>query len=489
MSGTQAIPGLDLHLELAETRPARALETALRDAISNGRLPAGQRLPPTRGLAADLGIARATVSEVYAQLTAEGWLEARVGSGTWVAASSSADLARVPGDGHATPAGPRPGLRVAQLYGGLPDPSLFPRREWLAAARRAVDTASVAELGYADPRGTGRLRQQLSGYLGRTRGVQAPPGRLLIGHGFGGLLSLTCRTLVARGARRIAVEEYGHPEHRDILRAAGLEPVPLRLDDEGADVGGTAQASRLAALGADAVLLTTAHQFPMGVPLSPRRRRAVISWARATGGVVIEDDYDGEFRYERRAVGALQAISPDHVIYIGTASKALAPGVGLAWAVAPRSLLDAMLRERSVLDVPRDALNQLTLAEFLAAHAYDRHVRRMRAEYRRRREFLVDRLAERAPSAYIRGVAAGLQSVVMLPAGTDQELVIAQAFRRGLSLRSLADYAAEPDRDHPPAIVLGYGASPASRALSDIEMAVAAIAAGIAATERAPELA
>jgi GntR family transcriptional regulator / MocR family aminotransferase len=474
----QADYGLDLFLELGETRPAQALETSLRDAIVSGRLQAGHRLPPTRGLAADLGLARATVSDVYAQLTAEGWLEARVGSGTWVADSAA-------GAGSLPAAGAGPGAARARLaarreltpmYGGGPDLSCFPRREWLAAARRAVDTATLAELDYTEPRGAERLRRELAVYLTRTRGVQADPELTLVGHGFASLLSLVCRALAERGARRIAVEEYGHAEHREVVRAAGLEVVALPVDEEGADVAGQ---SPLSHLGVDTVLLTAAHQYPLGVPLSPRRRRQVVSWARRTGGLVLEDDYDGEFRFDRRSVGSLQGMAPDHVAYLGTASKAVAPAIGLAWGVVPGWLLPGLLRQRTLFDRINDALNQLTLAEFFASHAYDRHVRRMRTEYRRRRELLVAELAARVPQACVLGVAAGLQATIGLPAGTDPENVVAHGLRRGLAFDALADYAVEPDRPHPPAVVLGYGASPVSRARANIELAVAAIEAGV----------
>jgi GntR family transcriptional regulator/MocR family aminotransferase len=468
---------LDLHLELGETRPARALERALRDAIVAGRVPAGQRLPPARGLATDLGIARTTVSEAYAQLTAEGWLEARVGAGTWVARKPHAAGAQAPAAPPAPagrPGAGAPGAQMASLYAGRPDPTLFPRREWLAATRRALESASASELGDLDPRGAQRLREQLAAYLARTRGVHASADRTLIGRGFGSLLALACQALAAGGGRRLAVEELGHGEHRGIVAAAGLEAVPLPVDEHGADV------TRLHA-GIDGVLLTAAHQFPAGVPLSPARRRAVTGWAQATGGLVIEDDYDGEFRYERRAVGALQAMAPDHVLYIGTASKALAPAVGLAWAVPPERFLPRMLACRSELDKPRDALNQLVLAEFLDGHGYDRHVRRMRAEYRRRREHLERQLASRAPAARLTGVPAGLQAVVELPAGADADVVVAEGLRRGVAFRALAEYAVAPRAGHPPAVVLGFGAPPASRAGHDITMAVAAIEAGLAA--------
>jgi GntR family transcriptional regulator/MocR family aminotransferase len=351
---------------------------------------------------------------------------------------------------------------------------IIPRREWLLATRRAVGSATAAELSSLNARGAQRLRQQLAVYLRRTRGVHASADMTLIGRGFGGLLALACQALAVGGARRLAVEEFGHSEHRDIVAAAGLEVVPLPVDDRGADI---------AQLRSDVggVLLTAAHQFPTGVPLSPEQRRAVIAWAQATGGIVIEDDYDGEFRYERRAVGALQAMAPDHVLYVGSASKALAPAVGLAWAVPPERFLARMLARRTDLDMPRDVLHQIVLAEFLGAHAYDRHVRRMRAEYQRRREYLARQLASRVPAARLTGVPAGLQAVVELPTGSDAsdaDAVVAEGLRRGIAFRTLAEYAARAREEHPPAIMLGFGALPAARADSDIALAVAAIEAG-----------
>ena len=208
------------------------------------------------------------------------------------------------------------------------------------------------------------------------------------------------------------------------------------------------------------------------------RRRAVTAWAQQSGGLVIEDDYDGEFRYDRRAVGALQGMAPDHVIYIGTSSKALAPAVGLGWAVVPQARMAMLLARRPVLGEPRDTLNQLTLAEFIAAHSYDRHVRRMRAEYRRRREYLAARLAARVPAARLAGVPAGIQALAVLPDGCDPDQVTAAGLRRGLAFSALREYAASGGT-RPAAVVLGFGASPANRALADIDLAVAAIEDGI----------
>lgn len=442
--------GLDLHLTLSPTRPARSLQDALRSAVVDGRLAAGTRLPAARALAADLGVARGTVADAYGQLAAEGWLESRVGAGTWVAHRAVGPPA-VP----ATPARPRPAL---DLRAGIPDATAFPRGAWLAAARRALADAPDEALGYADPRGALPARAALVEYLGRARGVRTDADRLVVTHGFADLLSLVARALVARGARRVAVEEYGHAAHRGVLAATGLEVVPLPVDADGADPAPLADPARPRI---DAVLLTPSHQFPTGVPLSPARRAAVVAWAARTGGVVIEDDYDGELRYDRRAVGALQALAPEHVVYGGTASKALAPGVGLAWGAVPPGLVDDVVAQRRVLGGSPDVVGQLTLARFLADHEYDRAVRRARTRYRARRERLVAVLAEHAPGCRVLGLPAGLQCVVELPDGVDVDAVVERAARRGLAVLALGAYAVgdeEPSARRTPAVVVGYGA-------------------------------
>src|SRR5215207_2348751 len=302
MSVSWAIPGLDLHVEIDHARKAASLEHALRSAVRDGRLSAGTRLPSSRTLSSDLGIARNSVADVYAQLTAEGWFEARTGAGTWVSAHAGAGPSK-PGTVSDAPS------NRLDLRGGVPDASAFPRRLWAAAARRAVFEAPASEFGYGPGLGSPALRATLAEYLARARGVAASPERVIVARGFGELLGLTCRALAADGARRVAVEEVGHEAHRDIIRAAGLTPVAMAVDDDGADTEGLDD-------GVDAV-----------------------RWAERTGGLVIEDDYDGEFRYDRRAIGALQALAPEHVLYAGTASKSLAPAVGLAWAVVPERLI------------------------------------------------------------------------------------------------------------------------------------------------------
>ncbi|GGS93369.1 MocR-like pyridoxine biosynthesis transcription factor PdxR [Streptomyces griseoviridis] len=447
MTETRANPGLDLHLEPAGPGLRRGLTEALRAAVRTGRLAPGTRLPSSRVLAADLGIARNTVADAYADLVAEGWLTARQGSGTRVA------------DRPVTtpPAAPAPPARTAarpayDLRPGTPDLASFPRTEWLRAARRALHAAPDEALGYGDPRGHAALRAALAGYVSRARGVHADPGRVLVCNGFVHALDLLGTVLRARGVHTVAVESYGLHIHRDLLAAAGLRTVPLPLDDQGTD-------PRAVPEGAGAVLLTPAHQFPLGMPLRPDRRAAVVEWARRTGGLVLEDDYDGEFRYDRQPVGALQALGPDHVIHLGTASKALAPGLRLAWAVLPPPLVEEALAAKNHL-ATCSVLEQLTLAEFLTSGAYDRHVRAARLRYRRRRDTLVAALAARAPGVHATGIAAGLHAVLLLPPGTEQSVVQAATWQHlalhGLSLFRHPDAVTDPVD----AVVVGYGTPP-----------------------------
>ncbi|MGW3142815.1 MocR-like pyridoxine biosynthesis transcription factor PdxR, partial [Streptomyces sp. NPDC001139] len=366
--------GVDLHLEPAGPGVRRGLTDALREAVRTGRLAPGTRLPSSRALAADLGIARNTVAEAYTDLVAEGWLTARQGSGTRVAERTVVP----PAD-----AAPRPRPRTGpahSLVPGTPDLGSFPRAQWLRAARRALATAPNTALGYGDPRGRVELRTALAGYLARARGVRADPERVLVCAGISHGLRILGAVLRARGASTIAVESYGLDAHWDLLADAGLRTVPLPFDERGTDPRKLTDES--------AVLLTPAHQFPMGGTLHRDRRAAVVDWARRTGGVVVEDDYDGEFRYDRQPVGALQGLDPDHVVYAGTASKSLAPGLRLAWLVLPPDLAVEAARAKGHIDTC-GALDQLTLAEFLVSGAYDRHVRAARLRYRRRRDALV----------------------------------------------------------------------------------------------------
>ncbi|MFD3515365.1 PLP-dependent aminotransferase family protein [Streptomyces sp. NPDC058657] len=448
--------GADLHLDLGGSGSGAGLRTGLRDAlreaVRTGRLAPGTRLPSSRTLATDLGIARNTVADAYAELVAEGWLTARQGSGTRVAARASATSTTSASRKLPHPAGGprRPAARTAlSLFPGAPELSSFPRTEWLKAYRKALAAAPYEAFGYGDPRGRPELRTVLAEYLARARGVHADPERLVIRSGYVNALTFLAQALRRRTppVRAVACESYGLPFHRDCFRAAGLRTPALGLDELGSR---TQELAGMDEVGA--VLLTPAHQFPTGVVLHPQRRAAAVDWARRTGSLILEDDYDGEFRYDRQPVGAVQGLDPERTVYLGTTSKSLAPGLRLSWAVLPEELVGLL----SPHDNTSSSLEQLALAEFIASGAYDRHVRSMRLRYRRRRDDLVAALAARAPDVRVTGIAAGLHVILELPPGTEQS-VIRAAHWQGLALEGLSAYR-HPDapgegRD---ALMVGY---------------------------------
>jgi GntR family transcriptional regulator/MocR family aminotransferase len=458
--------GLDLHLDLTGSRVRAGLEAALREAVRGGRLLPGTKLPSSRALAADLGVARNTVADAYSQLVAEGWLAAGQGSGTWVAERAGT----APAAAAAPPTAQARRVRY-DLRTGVPDVSAFPRSAWLAAARKALMAAPSEALSYGDPRGLPELRAALAGYLARTRGLVVTPDRVVVCAGFSQGLELLCEALRARGATTLAVEDYGYERHWRIARDKGLELTALPVDAGGAvlaDLVGAAgpglaldraAGPGLELGGAQAVLLTPTHQFPFGVSLAPARRRLVADWAAATGGLIIEDDYDGELRYDRPAVGALQALAPERVAYVGTASKSLAPGLRLGWLVLPGHLVDQVAEAKGALGRLSSSIDQLTLAEFIGSGAYDRQVRRARLAYRRRRDRLVAAVRREAPQVRVTGIAAGLHALVRLPPGQREEDLVARAARHGLAVEGLGEYAMGGHHAGP-ALVVGYATPP-----------------------------
>ena len=446
MSRTWATFGVDLHLELTGRRVRAGLEEALRDAVRHGRLAAGSRLPSSRALAGDLGIARNTVAGAYGQLVAEGWLSAERGSSTRVA--DRITMVRTAVGPTATAEEGRPPY---DLRAGSPDLSAFPRSGWLAAMRRALSSTPYETLGYCDPQGLPELRRALAGYLSRARGVMADSDRIVVCSGFTQGLGLLCHVLRARGAVTLAIEAYSQPSHRAVAGASGLNLEVLAVDGLGAAVDELGSA--------DAVLLTPAHQFPLGVALGPQRRTQVIEWARASSGVVIEDDYDGEFRYDRQPVGAVQALAPEHVIYAGSVSKSLAPGLRVGWLVLPGHLVDDVVAAKALADRQSSTLDQLGLAELIVSGAYDGHVRRSRLAYRRRRDRLVAALARQAPHVRVAGIAAGLHVLLELPGGQHEDEVVARAAHHGLAIEGLGPYSTSARHDRA-ALVVGYGTPP-----------------------------
>ena len=449
------VAGLDLHLDRHAGVKRNSVMDAVRDAIRSGRLVPGTRLPSSRALAADLGVARNTVARAYAELIAEGWLTSQHGSGTLVSQRAAAVLSSV---------APPPRLRSSRridhdLRPGHPDLSSFPRLEWSRAVKRALDAAPFEAFDYADPYGRPELRHVLAQYLARARGVRARPGNIIVTSGAGQGLPLIAGALAECGIAAVAVEAFGLPTQRESLAKAGLRCPPLAVDSQGADVQALDDIA-----GAGGVLLTPSHQFPLGVPLHSSRRAAVIDWARRTGGVIIEDDYDGEFRYDRSPVGALHGGDPDHVIYMGTASKSLAPGLRVGWLVLPQRLVDAVAQQKGETEQTSGFVDQLAMAEFIESGSYDRHIRTMRAQYRRRREQLVTALARSSPKTIVAGLPAGLHVMLEL-AGGDESALAGQLPWRRLGVRGLDLYRHPEIDSERDGLVIGYS-SPAPSAWS-----------------------
>ena len=448
-------PELLLALDRTRAEPLRVqLERELREAIRSGRLAAGERLPSSRALAAELGISRGLVLDCYSQLQAEGFLTSHTGSATRVAPGALAPAAGPEASAHApvpAPTGPVPEARLAvDFCPGVPDLTSFPRADWARAMRDSCRTATAGELGYGDPRGTDALRHVLAGYLRRVRGTVADADQIVICAGFGQGINLVLRSLAGDGARRVAIEDPGDDDYLEICRRLGLEAVPVPIDERGIDV------DALAATGVRAVILTPTHQFPTGTALAPERRQALVAWAQQHDGTIIEDDYDAEFRYDRDPVGALQGLAPDRVALIGTVSKSLAPALRLGWVVCPRRLVEPVMEDKRLSDRGSPTLEQLALAKLIESGRYDRHLRRMRDVYGRRRDRLVGALADHAPHVALHGLAAGFHAVASLRPDAEETAVVAAARARSVGLYAIGDYRPGPSSG-PPQIVLGFG--------------------------------
>jgi len=424
------------------------VEDQLRRAIRQGTLKAGTRIASTRDLARQLGVSRRVVVDAYAQLAAEGYLSLRQGAQPRVALVSGRGDTTSRDGGIAPAPPPRFDFRPQ-----APDVSSFPRTAWLRSQREALAVMTDGDLGYGDPRGVEALRSALADYLGRVRGVVADPARVVVTSGYSQGQGIVCRALVAHGARRIAFEDPSHPDQRRLATRAGLEVVPVAVDDAGIRVDELARAE------VDAVVLTPAHQHPTGAVLSGERRTSLLAWLRTSEAIAIEDDYDAEYRYDRAAIGALQGLEPDRIVYAGSASKTLAPALRLGWLVVPPTLLDTVTDEKDMADCGTTRIDQHAFADFLARGELDRHLRRMRASYRRRRDLLVATLAECLPEATVHGIAAGLHLTVQLPDDHDEHAILDQARSRGLGLTTMGPFRARPGSG-PPTLLLGYGQIP-----------------------------
>lgn len=451
---------VDLAVDLSQrTGRTDAIYRALHGALTTGRVPAGERLPSTRDLARDLGVSRASVAEAYERLVAEGFLETRTGAGTFATAAAS-DTPPVRQSRSPGALRPRPGWRWSprpasgdspvpahDFRVGIPDASLFPFDTWrrlLAAESRAGGAAAGS---YGGPAGLPRFREAVARYVAGARGVQAGPDDVIATTGAQQALDLVARVLLAPGDV-VAMEDPGYPEARELFALHGARVVPVPVDAEGLVVDRIPAQARL-------VYTTPSHQFPLGMPLSLARRRALLAHARRHGAAVVEDDYDSEFRRARRPLESLQALDRDgRVVYVGTFSKSLLPGLRVGYLVAPSSLRDALLAARQLTDGHGAVHVQAALARFIDDGLLARHVRKASAEYTERYEILLDALAdlpvEPVPSA------AGLHLAAYLPARSPvgSQVLVARARRRSVALESLDAFAVGPHRD---GIVLGIG--------------------------------
>jgi GntR family transcriptional regulator/MocR family aminotransferase len=434
-SGTSYGP--ELLVRLRGGRRRAQLEDRLRELVRDGTLAAGGRMPSSRALAGDLGVSRRLVVDAYGQLLAEGYLVARRGAGTYVAdAGTVQDAATAPAPSSAP---------QFDFFPGAPDLSAFPRALWLSATREVLRTAPDGAFAYPDARGARELRHALSAYLRRVRGVAVEPEAVVVCAGATQGLALLGRALVNGGVHEIDVEDPGLPPHRAVLDYAGLRVRGARVDEHGLEVS---------SLRSPVVLCTPAHQCPTGVVLSPQRRGELVRWARE-GGLVIEDDYDAEFRYDRAPLAALQGLAPDRVVYLGTVSKTLAPGLRLGWLIVPPSLSDAVVQAKALDDLGCSVLEQLVLARLLETSAYDRHLRKARRRNRARRDALIDAVTHELPGAHVSGVSAGLHALVRLPRAVELQALLAGTAAQSLGIYPLNLHRIDP-RGGVEALVMGY---------------------------------
>jgi GntR family transcriptional regulator / MocR family aminotransferase len=436
----------DVFVELDRQSPetlGSQLQNALRTAVREGRLQTGERLPSSRKLAVDLGVSRGLVQASYEQLEAEGYLRAIGGSATLVAFSPQATGVTSP---KPTPAA----TMEIDFAPGRPDLNSFPARDWLWACREATRTASARDMGYGDPQGSIMLRAVIASYLQRARGAFAGADDVVICSGFTQGTALTLAALRAAGATSVAVEDPGHLDMPILVGRAGLTPVFVPVDDRGLVI------EELARTKATAVIVTPAHQTPTGVVLTPERRLALLQWAEQVSGVVIEDDYDSEFRYDKQPVGSLQGLAADRVVSVGSVSKSLAPAIRLGWVLAPRHLRARIAGEKHRNDRGSPTLDQLALARLIESGRFDRHLRRMRSVYAARRSELVEAIGEHAPNLELTGLAAGFHAIAQLPERANEAEIVDAAAQRSVGLQGLGRYRS-PDSDGPPGIVFGFG--------------------------------
>lgn len=439
---------IDLLMALDRTRaePLHVqLKRELRAAVQTGRLAALTRLPSTRALASDLDVSRGVVVEAYDQLVAEGYLTAARGSATRVAALGAQTRRAISAQAKT----PTPIIRY-DFQPGIPDVLGFPRRAWLNCFRKVFNGAASDAFRYPAPEGPHATRAALADFLGRSRAMVCQADEMVMCTGFQQGIDLVMRLLKSRGVTDVALEDPGYGALDALLRSLEMTPHPVPIDRDGLSI------EALGRTPAMAIIATPVHQYPTGVALSARRRAALLHWARQRDALIIEDDYDAEFRYDREPVGALQGMDPERVIYIGSASKTLSPALRLGWIVASVEMAADLAQLKATLDAGSAVFDQLALGEFIRVGELDRHIRRMRVLYRKRRALMVEALARHLPALPIQGISAGLHFMLDLPAGMDDGEVRAAALAASIGLGDVRSCRMTHDLNQA-ALILGYG--------------------------------
>ena len=461
-AGSTLGPELEVALAIPERgarRTRRDLYEQLRTAIRAGRLAPGLRMPASRALAQRLGVSRNTITAVYELLVSEGFLVTRPGSGAFVAEGPARETRAAPtvdmaGRVRSIPSQWRlTAFDTAARYRfllGLPDLGAFPWDLWRKIANRTLRAYGRAPGRPASPQGVAALREAIAGHLSFVRGIACRADEIVVTSGAQQAFDLLAKALVHRPGVVVAVEDPGYPPIRAAFAAAGATVVEAPVDEEGIIV-------EALPAGAQVICVTPSHQFPLGVPMSPRRRQALLAFARRSGAVVIEDDYDGEYRFDSRPLDALQTLDVSgQVIYVGTFSKSLFPDLRLGYVVSPEWAREPLLSARLVTGGP-STIAQQTLAAFIAEGHLVRHVRRMRRIYAERREALLeaacgdpDGAIEAFPSI------AGLHLALRLNPKIDDRRLVRAATRLGVGSYALSEFSVHGNRQN--GVVLGYGA-------------------------------
>ena len=437
---------------------SRQIYEKIRSLILAGHLAEEERLPSSRALSEDLGVARNTVLEAYDQLLAEGYLAARHGSGTTVAKGIAA-IAPQFGPEKEPRAPSSKGAADADIINfrsGIPDLEAFPQREWAKLYQRTCDALPASAFRYCDPGGVWELREAIAAYLFRVRGIRTVPERIMITSGSTQGLSLVSRILCRKKAG-VLVEDPVHRGLVEVIARTGHAVQGIRVDEYGMDTSALPASSPNAAEHIAFAYVTPSHQYPLGGILPIQRRQALIRFARNSGCLIVEDDYDSEFRYEGAPVSSLHELAPDTVVYLGSFSKILAPAIRLGFAIVPEPLLEAWRSEKMYTDVHTDALSQYTLAAFINNGGLERHIWKMKKLYKRKRAYLIRCLSQHFGSQFeVQGQAAGLHLVAGFPGFVFTENVLTGLYERGVKVVPVESYSLCRDGTHAHEVVLGY---------------------------------